>query len=156
MPLPRLACLALLALAACATAPQVPPVPAATPAAAPANAPSPQGAEPRAEDTYGLVPENPVRVGGGPSGERAYLSALRGPRGEPVRFQRLGSCCAFETPHGFNGRGLLDQYEVTYDGLEAPVVLYLDMYDAQAVRAPPGFRLEDAAAPEAPRKTLEL
>jgi hypothetical protein len=124
MSLSRLACLGLLALGACAT-------------------PS-RSAAPAAEDTYGRVPENPVRVGNGPPGERAYLTALRGPGGQLVVSRRLGSCCIFETPNGFDGRGLLDIYEVTYEGLDEPVRLYLDMYDAGEVRAPRGFVLEGA------------
>ncbi len=145
----RLACLTLLALSACAS-PRTgfPP---------PVDSPSPLAERVRAEeDSYGLVPENPVRVGGGPAGERAYLGALRSPRGEPVVSRRLGSCCEFETPNGFNGMGLLDMFEVTYDGLDAPVRLYLDMYDAEEVRAPAGFLLEGAAPSERLEGTQEV
>ena len=149
MSLPRFLPLALLALCACAS-PRTgfPP---------PADSPAPLAEWARAEeDSYGLVPENPVRVGGGPSGERAYLGALRSPRGEPVVSRRLGSCCEFQTPHGFNGMGLLDVYEVTYDGLDAPVRLYLDMYDEEEVRAPAGFLLEGAAPSEGLEGTQEV
>lgn len=149
MTLPRFLPLALLALSACAS-PRTgfPP---------PADSSAPLAEWARTEvDSYGLVPENPVRVGGGPSGERAYLGALRSPRGEPVVSRRLGSCCEFQTPHGFNGRGLLDVYEVTYDGLDAPVRLYLDMYEEEEVRAPAGFRLEGAAPSEGLEGTQEV
>jgi hypothetical protein len=111
------------------------------------------------DPTYGLIPENPVRVGGGPSGERAYLEALRGPQGEPVVSRRLGSCCEFETPNGFGGMGMLDLYEVTYEGLDAPVRLYLDMYDEEEVHAPSGFFLEGSEVPErleGPQEVIEL
>ncbi len=133
MSLPRLACLGLLVLAACATSPQ------AAPSA-----------------SYGLVPEDPVHVGNGPRGERAFLSALRGPAGQPVVARRLGSCCAFPTPKGFIGLGLLDIYEVTYEGLEEPVRLYLDMYEEGEVRAPRGFLLEGLGGPEARPATQEV
>jgi hypothetical protein len=149
MPLPRFLPLALLALSACAS-PRTgfpPPVDSPPPLAEPVRA---------EEDSYGLVPENPVRVGGGPAGEREYLGALRSPRGEPVVSRRLGSCCEFETPNGFNGMGLLDIYEVTYDGLDAPVRLYLDMYDEAAVRAPSGFLLEGDAPSEGLEGTQEV
>lgn len=142
MSLPRLLPLVLLALAGCATAPR---------AASPSTGGSglTRAEHVRAEDdTYGLVPENPIRVGGGPAGERAYLGALRSPRGEPVVSRRLGSCCEFQTPNSFNGVGLLDVYEVMYVGLDAPVLLYLDMYDEAEVRAPPGFLLEGAGPSE--------
>jgi hypothetical protein len=64
------------------------------------------------------------------------------------------------------GLGLLDLYEVTYEGLEQPVILYLDMYDEGPVAAPAGFLLPEAeeeateeATPPVPRskpKIIEL
>jgi hypothetical protein len=91
---------------------------------------------------YGYTPEDPIKVGGGPQGEREYLRFLRGPEGQPLRFQRLGSCCGFSDPSLPLGGGLLDMYEVTYEGLEKPVTLFLDMYRREEPRAPSGFRLE--------------
>ena len=35
--------------------------------------------------------------------------------------------------------GLLDRYEVTYPGLEKPVVLYLNYYDYERPKIPVGF-----------------
>ena len=95
---------------------------------------------------YGYSPENPIRVGdgdatNGPMNERIFLSSLRGPNGEKVSFNRLGSCCEFETPNGFLGGGLLDMYEVNYDGLAEPKILYLNMYDPGEIKPPRGFIL---------------
>ena len=80
---------------------------------------------------------------GGPASERAYLDQLRGPNGETVTYERQGSCCAFETPNGILNQGMLDMYEVSYDGLPKPLVLYLNMYDPPegALKAPEGFVL---------------
>ena len=97
------------------------------------------------DSTYGYSVDNPVLVGGvpegiGPSRERLFLNALTGPGAEPILYRRLQSCCAFKTPNGFGGVGLLDVYEVTYDGLATPFVLYLNMYDEGEVFVPVGFR----------------
>ncbi|MBW3569934.1 MAG: hypothetical protein KY467_02395 [Gemmatimonadetes bacterium] len=108
-------------------------------------------ADPReATDAYGYGRGNPIQVGGGSesgaANQRRWLDALRGPRGEPVRYRRLGSCCHYEA----NGsQGVLDAYQVTYPGLEKPVVLYMDMYAKSAVPpAPPeGFTAAPPAAP---------
>ncbi len=96
------------------------------------------------DGTYGYTKENPIKVGGykenvGPMSERFYLYTLRGPNGERIRFQRIGSCCPFQTPHGFNGTGLLDMYEVTYEGLSTPIKLFINMYDYEKPKAPVGF-----------------
>ncbi|HLM45555.1 MAG TPA: hypothetical protein VK458_16900 [Myxococcaceae bacterium] len=91
---------------------------------------------------YGYTQEDPIKVGGGPAGEQEYLRHLRGPEGQKLRFERLGSCCGFEDSSLPFGGGMLDMYEVTYEGLRKPVTLYLDMYRRVEPRAPTGFRLD--------------
>lgn len=77
---------------------------------------------------YGLLPETAIKVGGGPAGEFAYMNSLRGPQGQTISFTRRGSCCPFEDETLLMGGGLLDVYEVYYEGAEEPVVLFLNMY----------------------------
>lgn len=99
------------------------------------------------DETYGYSKENPIMVGGvkteeGPLNERRFLNALTGPKGEMVRYSRTGSCCPFKTPNGtFNNTGLLDRYEVTYEGLGKPVYIYINMYDFGELKAPKGFAI---------------
>jgi hypothetical protein len=92
-----------------------------------------------ADSSYGYSPSNPIQVGGGARrgvlNERRFLESLRGPAGQPVSVIRRASCCMV------SGRGPLDRYEITYEGLAEPVVLYLDMYVGRKVRAPNGFTL---------------
>lgn len=99
------------------------------------------------DETYGYTEENPIMVGkegGGPKDERRFLNALAGPEGEKVIYQRLGSCCQFYTKNGlFENRGLLDRYEVTYVGLDEPVILYINMYDSDKLQVPVGFSLKE-------------
>lgn len=99
------------------------------------------------DPTYGYKQENPVKVGGareqsGPANERRFLNALTGPNGETISYHRKGSCCPFKTPNGFAGGGLLDIYEVTYEGLKKPIVIYINMYDAGELKAPQGFKFK--------------
>jgi len=97
------------------------------------------------DPTYGYTESNPIRVGGGssievgPQNERMYLNGLRGPSGEAIGYERLGSCCFFETPNGFQGSGLLDVFAIYYEGLDSPILLYLNMYDAGNKLVPMGF-----------------
>lgn len=128
-------------LAACST----PPRPASS--LGKPLAPNPHFASPPGE--YGFSASNPILVGslGGKSpveNERLYLGRLRGPDGQRVRYERLGSCCAFPSPNGlFGDSALLDHYLVSYDGLAHPLSLYLDMYDPGEARAPLGFTLTE-------------
>lgn len=99
------------------------------------------------DSTYGHTQNNPIKVGGaadqqGPSNERRFLNALAGPNGEKISYERSGSCCPFETKSGFLGKGLLDLYEVTWKGIEEPVILYINMYDAETLKAPVGFTIK--------------
>ncbi|NOJ80329.1 hypothetical protein [Myxococcus xanthus] len=110
----------------------------ATEAAAPEATPS----APSAPSGYGYSKNDPIHVGGGVDGEHEYLQHLRGPQGQKVRYERHGSCCVFESKGSPFGSGMLDVYVVTYDGLEEPVMLYLNMYDRKDPRAPEGFRLD--------------
>jgi hypothetical protein len=95
--------------------------------------------------SYGYTEANPIKVGfkdkaGGPTQERQFLNALLGPNGETVTFTRQGSCCHFKTKNSaFNDMGLLDIYEVTYQGLTEPIKLYVNMYDGGPLKAPKGF-----------------
>ena len=55
----------------------------------------------------------------GPAREVRYLNALRGPTGQGLHFKRRGS------GPGSNGT-ILDIYDITYAGIEKPLVLYVD------------------------------
>ena len=87
-----------------------------------------------ADPSYGYSKDNPIKVGEGdifkgPALERAYLDLLRGPDGQLIKYERLGS-------EG-HGDTMLDAYQVTYNG--ASVVLYLDMYHLEPLKIPVGF-----------------
>src|SRR5918993_2863536 len=90
-----------------------------------------------AEDAvYASSREQPVQVGGSPmygaSRQRRYLEALRGPAGQRIDYKRRGQDRA---PDGT----ILDAYVVSYEGLEAPVTLFLDWYHYNPQNAPRGF-----------------
>lgn len=89
---------------------------------------------------YGLVSDKPVKVGEkSVENQRRYLASLAGPNGEELTFHRLGSCCAYKTENGFNGYGMVDIYEVTYDGLKEPIRIYISFYDFETLYIPKGF-----------------
>jgi hypothetical protein len=97
------------------------------------------------DQTYGYDQKNPIKVGGfenGPANERDYLNSLTGPNGEPVTYNRTGSCCQFKTSKSPYGMGMLDKYRVTYEGKKDTVVLYINMYDKATLRAPTGFLMK--------------
>jgi hypothetical protein len=93
---------------------------------------------------YGLSEKNPVKVGGvkereGPINQRRYLSSLAGPNGEVLSFHRRGSCCPYPSDNAFGTHALLDVYEVTYEGLKKPILIYISLYDYETLYIPKGF-----------------
>ena len=95
------------------------------------------------DPTYGYTKQNPVKLAGasfrdGPNREAAYLNGLRGPAGQHVEYERLGSCCPFETPNGPLG-GMLDAFRLTYEGQAEPITLYLNFYDPGEPLVPVGL-----------------
>ena len=91
------------------------------------------------DETYGFLESNPVMVGGeafgGPARARAYLDNLRGSGGEPISYERSGSIPADGT--------FLDLYSLTYPGGE-PLLIYIDQYSFENLRAPLGLICADA------------
>jgi TonB family protein len=101
------------------------------------------------DPAYGYTMAQPIKVGGtpmfGPARQRRYLQALVGPKGQAIAFRRRGSMAP-----DANGI-ILDLYEVTYDGIERPIELYLDLYRWEPPKAPRGFactRPLDLAPPD--------
>jgi hypothetical protein len=99
--------------------------------------------------TYGISESNPIKIGS-PTGRSpakvlyAYMDRLQGPKGEKVTYRRVGTCCEFKTPRGlFEGVGILEVWEATYDGLLNPTKLFINVYDYGDVSPPTGFLLKD-------------
>ena len=113
--------------------------------------------EPTPKDSsYGFSAGSPIRTGkqrGGVLDQTVYLESLRGPQGQVVTYKRIGSCCMFKTAEGPFGNGLLDKYEVNYEGLATPAVLYFDMYNSEPLQVPNGFG-RSLDPPSAPAKAL--
>lgn len=87
---------------------------------------------------YGKKPKTAIEVGT-VSNEYDYLKQLCGPNGEKIRYKRLKSCCQFNCPSCPMGSGLLDIWEIRYDGLKEPIILYLNGYIYNNPKAPKGF-----------------
>jgi TPR repeat protein len=95
---------------------------------------------------YGFDRAKPVRAGQDYMAQWRYLNALRGPKGELVHYRSLGICCYFIATDAPSGKGYLDRYELTYDGLAKPAILYFNLFAADALLlAPAGFSFVRAA-----------
>jgi len=99
------------------------------------------------DDTYGFTPETPIKVGtganGGPANQRAYLNLLRDVKGNPIQYNRLGSCCAYKSENGLLGFAMLDKYEIKYKnkkGKNKKRIVYISFYDYEKPKILKGFK----------------
>jgi hypothetical protein len=74
--------------------------------------------------------------------QKLFLDALAGPNGEAIEYKRVGICCPFPSKNVNTGGGFLDIYEITYDGLSKPIVIYLNKYEKGVLMAPMGFTIK--------------
>lgn len=74
--------------------------------------------------------------------QQRFLNALAGPKGEKIIFTKLESCCPFPTKRSEMGAGLLDVYELKWEGQKSPVILYLNIYEKGVLMVPFGLSLK--------------
>lgn len=74
--------------------------------------------------------------------QQRFLNALAGPNGELLSFKKLESCCPFPTKRSEMGAGFLEVYEVTWEGLQKPIRLYLNIYEKGVLMVPVGFSIK--------------
>jgi hypothetical protein len=89
---------------------------------------------------YGYSADKAIRTG--PYDNRLhllYLNSLRGPKGQPVTYERRGACCEFEDKSIPTGGGLLDVYDIQVDGGSKTITIYVDMYRKGPPVLPVGF-----------------
>lgn len=68
-----------------------------------------------------------------------FFNSITGPKGETLQYRRVSTCCPFPTQRHPMGAGLIDLYEVKYEGLKQPITLYLNIYETSTLFAPQGF-----------------
>ena len=96
---------------------------------------------------YGFTSDFPIKTGlgpdGGPANQRAYLNLLRDQSGKTVKYERIGSCCAYKSENAPLGMALLDKYEITYldnEGKIAKEIVYISFYDFEEPQILYGFK----------------
>ncbi len=99
------------------------------------------------DDKYGYDPDYPINLGFLPIQNadiniKRYFGALSGPQGQPITYERVDSCCPFPSEKNNMGAGLLDIYEVTWEGLQAPKRLHINLYERGKIIAPVGFGIK--------------
>jgi hypothetical protein len=74
--------------------------------------------------------------------QQRFLNALTGPNGEKLSYSKKESCCPFPSKNNAMGAGMLDVYEVTWEGLATPILLYFNIYEKGLLMVPDGFGIK--------------
>ncbi len=96
---------------------------------------------------YGYDKDYPINIfyGGARNetiNQQRFLNALAGPKGEKITYTKLESCCPFPTKRSEMGAGLLDVYELKWEGQRNHVTLYLNIYEKGILMVPVGLTLK--------------
>ena len=92
---------------------------------------------------YGYIESTPINLGFSKYIKNNiasyYMDALSGPNQEVLHYKFIESCCPFITKTGGTGTGLLDKYEITWDGNNKPLYLYINKYEKGKILIPMGL-----------------
>lgn len=93
---------------------------------------------------YGYDEDYPINVGftsleDGTKNQVRFLNALAGPNGEKIKFELKDSCCPFPTKKTEMGAGIIDIYEITWEGQAKPVLLYINKFEKGELMIPLGL-----------------
>lgn len=117
------------------------------------NAPTPQLkdnvfviTQTASDKKYGYDPDYPINVfylntKDDKINQQRFLNALAGPNGEKLVFNKVETCCPFPTKRNSMGVGLLDIYQITWQGNTTPIRLYFNIYEKGALMVPAGLTL---------------
>lgn len=96
---------------------------------------------------YGYHKDYPINVFFGTTqnlniNQERFLNALAGPKGEKITYTKLESCCPFPAKRSEMGAGLLDVYQIKWEGQKIPLTLYLNIYEKGLLMVPLGMSLK--------------
>lgn len=97
---------------------------------------------------YGYDKDYPINIGfinekNGPKSVGYFFAALQGELKEKISYEKVDSCCPFPTKRSVMGGGILDIYEVKFEGKNKSVLLYINIFDKGKVLCPKGFLIKN-------------
>ncbi len=94
------------------------------------------------DESYGFKPKTNIKVGS-VRNEYAFIAQLTGPNGEEIIANRLGSGWDVKSKNSPYGKKVpLDKWEIKYEGLKEPIIIYLNGYDFEKPKCPVGLNFK--------------
>ncbi len=100
--------------------------------------------EKSADGKYGTNKDYPINIGFDNENLSAknisyFFNTLLGENGEKITYKKIDDCCPFPTKRSFMGAGLLNVYEISFEGIDKKINLYFNIYDKGKILCPNGF-----------------
>lgn len=94
---------------------------------------------------YGYDPDYPINVGftdlsDGSVNQTRFLTGITGPEGQKLKFKIKEICCPYPTQKSLMGAGMIDVFEISYEGLAKPIIFYVNKYEKSELMVPVGFK----------------
>ncbi|MEC4005239.1 2-dehydro-3-deoxyphosphooctonate aldolase [Flavobacterium sp. SUN052] len=99
------------------------------------------------DNKYAYDKDYPVNLGFenekySPKNITYFFNALTGPNGEKISYEKIDTCCPFPTKKSVMGAGTLEIYQVTIEGSDKKLILYINIYEKGKVLCPKGFLIK--------------
>lgn len=96
---------------------------------------------------YGFDKDYPINLGfenekNSPKNIEYFFNGLEGPKGEKIFYIKTENCCPYPTKRSVMGAGTLEVYEVSIEGSEKKLQLYLNIYEKGKVLCPKGLQIK--------------
>jgi len=97
---------------------------------------------------YGYDMDYPINLGFenekySPKNVEYFFNSIGGPNGEKISYEKIDTCCPFPTKKSAVGAGTLDIYQISFEGTEKKIILYLNIYEKGKVLCPKGFSIKN-------------
>ena len=98
------------------------------------------------DSNYGYDKDYPINLGfenekNSPKNIEYFFNGLEGPKGE-IFYIKKENCCPYPTKRSVMGAGTLEVYEVSIEGSEKKLQLYLNIYEKGKVLCPKGLQIK--------------
>lgn len=70
-----------------------------------------------------------------------FFKALLGPNGEEISWEKIDTCCPYESKKSSTGAGTIDIYQITIKGTGKTYTLYINLFEKGKVMCPQGFTI---------------
>ena len=71
-----------------------------------------------------------------------YFNGLEGLNGEKISYKKINTCCPFPSTNTTMGAGTIGIYEITFEGSDKKLTLYINIYEKGKILCPKGFSIK--------------